>query len=74
MIKLGIVKAITTPIKNVFNKVEETVNGGGMGKAVEAIKIINIGKTKIKETICIPLVPETMCYDIYEDGYIQAVK
>jgi hypothetical protein len=74
MVKLGLIKAAATPIKNIFSKAGKTINEGSTEKGIGSLSIANAGIVRVKEIFCIPLVPDTMCYEVYEDGYIHAIR
>lgn len=77
MIKLSLLKVITMPIKSIqsilSNKDTKVANTRTVENFEKFIDSINIKRRKAKDIQCILLVPNTICYEIHEDGYVHVI-
>lgn len=72
MVKINMLRAITSPIKSIFSK-STAVDIANAKKKDEETLDIQIRNPKVKEVDCIFMMHEMLCLEIYEDGYIKRI-
>lgn len=79
MVELGIYKAIVAPLKGMLNRVIWGIHNNkdklvDEGANDNGSTVFNKDLQKIIGIMCLPTIPEALCLEVYENGYVKIIK
>lgn len=78
MVELGIYKAVIAPLKDRFSKTIESIENNKDKLVSDGVEdneatVFTKDIQKIIGIMCLPTIPEALCLEVYEDGYVKII-